>query len=349
MEEEFQEQLNNLNDGWTVDHMKLLKFVNNNTFDTSYELYPLIKLLRNKNDTIDFINSQLPWSYVAKFFDILKNLPLEGINSNHLSFHRLEGLINFRFYEKLALMCEDQLPEIFIQHYSNIEDPLHEIFWNVKLIDIYSKYYQFNPMLKIKQHMFDNQTLVFHDRATLIESIKLFIKTQKVDVTDYLSYNFPKSVDEIIESYEISAKLLDQIKISADNNGFDEFDDNKILDELWNIAEKKDIMKEACCLIANYFDWMPLDEQILWWNRIKDRNINSFISQTRSAIFIEYANPDYLSLIDKNSSLTFLKMASIKHYDELIKLAVNKFPGHLFILKPTITAEEIRNLIEPQI
>jgi len=347
MEEEFEELFNSF-DGFCAESIIFRRFVNSNNFNSSYKFYPLIQLLKNENNVDDFINSELPWYYLIKVnvLNVIINLP--KINSTHLADHKLEGLVDHSLYISLALLCEDELPINFINHYANVDDSLHKIFWNEKLTNIYSEYYKFNPLLRIK-HIYDNSQIISrlmpYDKSTYVMIIREIIKMNGILPT-FSTRPLPKTIGELRESNEIKKPSSTRKKLFELVETEEEISEYQILNELWKIIKKEDIDNCIYLVIADYFNWMSLDEQILWWNHIKDKDVNSFVAQSRSEIFIEYANPDYLSLIDGNSSSTFVKMASVKYRDELIKMAVNKFPGHLYVLHPTIIAEEVRNLME---
>jgi len=301
-------------------------------------------------DQKSYSDSDLPWCYVPMLY--FKEIRADALRSN-----KLVGLIDIDLYFKLLYACVDELPEHFIDHYSNIIDPDFLLFWNLifkkkyDLLKIYCDRYTWDPSIEI------NKTYDYTGGSSLIASVRGDYNYREND-KERLVRKMKISIECYSDEY---SELLEKTFFQHHKNEIMtyksvEINENNILEIIWKVRQDGGDMN--LLNIVNYFDFMTLSERTEWWNRISELIRTKFkyvIKMSLSETFLDYVNDlidDFVPIpqADVVISEIYVKRLLNKHphlkKDVIIHaISADKHIGTLKYLLPNATSDDILEIL----
>lgn len=256
------------NESWNVSMMRLNLFVNQYpsilTHESLTDVQRIILSIRDQNyDT--FIKSNVPWCYLFGMFQV-KNLAKYEITEYDLRDERLVNFTNEEHYKILLFSLKlDPIPLNFVKHYQNISVFRYKgsLFWDLignkryDLIHIYSEFVTFDPLKNIAGLIFINDLSRNHEEMydKLLDSFRNFELLSKTTDNNSLFDKVTSTLNNFTE-IEISQTYPD---INSDN----------VLENIWEKYLTEEKFTIDSLTIADYFDYMTMDEKIIWWDRLE--------------------------------------------------------------------------------
>jgi len=358
----FEEQLNK-NHASQINLIKYIKqntdFFNNVGDDFIYK--PWINLiLRDDQDSFDkFTDSDLSWKYIGEFEFKIK---LNGLRQE-----KIKDITSCAMYKKLLKKYSDELPIDFIEHYTNIDDPHHTLFWDLiylkkyDTLKIYLQKYTWDPTITINKDYEQAERNNFRNHNNSKHEIFLQMKKAiEIYTDDYVEEPEKDWMHKIIPS-----KMRNFYNQISDKKGDDkilfyqsiEVNEDNILDIIWKVKQNDGTINLLS--VINYFDFMTMSERTEWWNRIQElvpTDLETIVEITSSETFLDYAE-DFMSNIDLNKlsskdnlSEVFINRILKKNPEsknDFIKFAltISNNIGILKFLMPNATSDDILEIL----
>jgi len=352
---EFIELVHNVNDSrpllqYLETHMKILS-----PYQHSNDLYGMILKSLITKDCHEYIKTKYPWKYVSQIISQMNSIE---ITSDDLGIDRMEGLVDIFAYFNLVINFLEthdihEIPESCIVYYERFDTSFLNVLpskivsnFNVNSIKLFSLFLtRYNRDLK--NFTFSNQHHLNTEKNILFDAIRqpfeMYFddvqhnddkKTYKNNIVD--NDNIIEIFFDIYKSRDIGASRR-RTYISLVG----------ILNLLMNIYDKKDISHNITSqeginleiifhrlqMIANYFEYMRIDQQIMFWNILMNDHrvfIGLLAKYSSSDVFITYAFEEFADLHDKSklSKIIFQSngQSNIIYHKPFFNLILKKFP-----------------------
>jgi len=298
---------------------------------------PYIPILRCflKTSLTDFIKTQFPWKIIQKCyfgFDIDALLTKQD-----LEVERMVGVNNSQFYFNiLEIFLIDhkvnEIPESFIKHYENINQ-----CYMIHFAD-YINIVFFDHLSNLHQTIFPEKIV-----SQRIELLILFLERFNMKNTNIYDVQFNTKedllralIDNFYDSdhYDETGEVIYTVDgvIVTENNVIDfclaklkNDDENDFLDEYDGTYDFTDVL-------ADYFEYMRLDQQMDFWNIFIEEDkdtIESIFYETGSDTFLNFAFDNYEPLKTEdgvyNIILTYHKLedSTLNFYH----MALQRYPS----------------------
>jgi len=286
-----------------------------------------------------FLESDLPWSYFLLFSGYDSKFNNEDLLIKNYCQEKFEGLTDITQYENLLRIffknfnSYDRLPDEFVDHYQNVIDKTHQLFWTLvaqKDIELLKRY---DHKYTLEIHYEPHYLTEAHKNLSPIDILKSMV----LPYTDFYDYNTDGEF------------CYQSIEITNEN----------ILDIMWEFMQKG---QYGPIHIINYFDSMTMSECVCWFARLRsifsDDQILMSAHRTSSYVFLEYVkemiNIDDIETSIKNDNLINFSEAFIKTIikikpeilDSLISNALRNNIKYLMILIPDITCQNVIKYFE---
>jgi len=268
----------------------------NTSFHDDTDPYVSILSCFFKTSLTDFIKTQLPWKMIQKYYfqfdinDLLTKQDLEvermiDVNNSQLYFNILKiFLIDHKVNE---------IPESFLKHYENIN-----MCYILNL-----------PMHTNSRYFFDHlanpHQTVFLDKYIVKQIELLILFLERFDIEPRSAYvetfHTKEELFETLKGNFYNSQLYDETReeiyevngVTVTENNVVDFCFAKLRNDLLDVNDR---MNNFIIILADYFEYMQLDQQMEFWNILIEEDkctIEVTFNQTTSDTFLNFSFDNY--------------------------------------------------------
>jgi len=314
---EFIELVHNVNDS-----RPLLQYIEKHIgvlsqYQHDNDLYGMIIKSLITKDCHEYIKTRYPWKYVSQF---IAQMYCIEITKDDLDSERMEDLVDIYAYFNLVVEFLEsheihEIPESFLVFYKQIDmyffNSLASVIKSkftvnsIKLFSLFLTQYNHNFKNFMKQDRYNPNKKMLFD--TLKQVLGMHFDTKKSYKNTVI--NDDNIIDlffDIYKSHDISSHHQRAYVVMYEilNLLIDIYDKKELS---YNITSRQNMNLEIIFYklqtVANYFEFMRIDQQIIFWNiLINDYRefIGLLVKYSFSDIFITYAFNEFPDLHDKS-------------------------------------------------
>jgi len=355
-------------------HNQLLTYVMINRHDlmnvTCSDIYSIIVTCIFKRDLFDFAKTNFAWHYVEMFYYEPNSYQVQ---KKDLEIERIDGLSSDMFYYKLLISFVQvndviDIPESFINYETTIKNKKSYVY---HLRFEINKQFNVSDYKKFRNDKYDSQNNMI---SKLCQVLILYLS-----IYDILVIDLNKSYDVNKKHYFYSildslSRFLNGMELNdMENKNINESNIIEIyFDICHNVLDRfqsQEMLKyrNLNYNIAEYFEYMRLDEQVIFWNillEIENKRPNfifEILKASKSTVFIEYVIDNYEKLNTEDKIYDFMLDDIVTTCPFLFQKILQKYPLmrnnviiylffvniHLcFIVFPDLTNQELITLIK---